>query len=219
MPNNNIFYASNIFLNKTDEEIVEIAKQDNKEAIEFIMEKYKELVRVIFEKPMVKKPDLGQPPKWLDEPMLDTRLNLFGELYDDDLMLPEEGKPETTTFHATDEFEDKIDLSGIDIPDSLRDDWNFHGDIALHLEMKARHIYGDKDRPYTKIYDADGIEGGKFAEVMIDLLHEKTGRESGRDDIDEFIKICSQYIGKTGYEIDHRVAQGLIDRFDELMES
>ena len=44
MPNNKVFYASNNLSNKTDEEIVEIAKQGDKEALEFIMEKYKELV-------------------------------------------------------------------------------------------------------------------------------------------------------------------------------
>lgn len=44
MPNNKVFYASNNLLNKADEEIVEIAKQGDKEALEFIMEKYKELV-------------------------------------------------------------------------------------------------------------------------------------------------------------------------------
>lgn len=85
--------------------------------------------------------------------------------------------------------------------------------------MTARHIFGDRTRPYGKIYDADGIECGKFAEVMIDLLREKTGRENDQEDIDKFIQICSQYIGKSGYDIDHRIAQGLMDRFDELMNS
>lgn len=41
--------------------------------------KYKELLRVIFEKPIYQKPVLGQPPKWLDAPMLDTRQNLLDE--------------------------------------------------------------------------------------------------------------------------------------------
>ena len=46
MPNNKAFYASNKFVNKTDEEIVELAKQGDNEALEFIMEKYKELVNM-----------------------------------------------------------------------------------------------------------------------------------------------------------------------------
>lgn len=43
----------------------------------------------------------------------------------------------------------------------LRENWNFHNDIAIPLESDARHYYGDTDRPFTKIYDADAIETGK----------------------------------------------------------
>ena len=101
----------------------------------------------------------------------------------------------------------------------LRPLWNFHNDIALRLERKARNVYGDTDRPYDKMYDADGIESfGYFAEVMIDLLRQKSGHENGRDDIDKFIKDLAPYIGKSGYEIPKKVAQGLFDRFLELLE-
>ena len=34
--------------------------------------KYRDLLRVIFDRPIEKKPELGQPPKWLDEPVRDT---------------------------------------------------------------------------------------------------------------------------------------------------
>lgn len=126
--------------------------------------------------------------------------------------------PETVEIQATNvnEIEDKIE--GIVIPESLREGWNFHNDIALRLEMKSRHVFGDKDRPYTKIYDADSIENGKFAEVMIDVLREKTRREIGREDIESFIVLCTRFIGKSGYQIDKRIAQGLFDRFLELNE-
>lgn len=124
---------------------------------------------------------------------------------------------ETEQIQVSDEFEDKTDIEGVDVPETLRDGWNFHNDIAIRLEMKARSVFGDKDRPYTKIYDADSIECGKFSEVLIDVLREKTGRESGREDIDEFIKVCSGFIGKSGYEIDSRIAQGLLNRFLELL--
>ena len=46
MANNKAFYASNKLLNKTDEEIVQLAKQGDKEALEHIMEKYKDLVNI-----------------------------------------------------------------------------------------------------------------------------------------------------------------------------
>ena len=100
----------------------------------------------------------------------------------------------------------------------LRPLWNFHNDIALRLESKARNIYGDIDRPYDKMYDADGIESfGYFAEVMIDLLRQKSRHENSRDDIDQFIKDLAPYIGKSGYEIPKEVAQGLFNRFLELL--
>lgn len=124
---------------------------------------------------------------------------------------------ETEQIQVSDEFEDKTNIEGVDVPETLRNGWNFHNDIAIRLEMKARSVFGDKDRPYTKIYDADSIECGKFSEVLIDVLREKTGRESGREDIDEFIKVCSGFIGKSGYEIDSRIAQGLLNRFLELL--
>lgn len=124
---------------------------------------------------------------------------------------------ETILIQASDEHKDVITVSGIKVPESLRDGWNFHNDIAIRLEMKARQVFGDRDRPYTKIYDADSIEQGKFAEVMIDVLREKTGRENDREDVDEFIKLCSQFIGKSRYEIDSRISQGLMDKFIELL--
>lgn len=127
------------------------------------------------------------------------------------------GLPETIEIRANDEVEDKINIEGIDVPKMLRDGWNFHNDIALRLEMEARYVFGDKDRPYSKIYDADAIESGQFAEVMIDVLREKTERKNGYEDIDGFIELCSYYIGKSGYQIDHRVAQGLLNKFLELL--
>lgn len=127
-----------------------------------------------------------------------------------------QGSSETAVIQASDE--ERVSLAEIEIPETLRDGWNFHNDIALRLEMKARSVFGDRDRPYTKIYDADSIECGKFAEVMIDVLREKTGRENNREDIDSFIKACSGYIGTSGHQIDRKVAQGLLNRFLELMK-
>lgn len=120
---------------------------------------------------------------------------------------------ETVQMHLSDEFEDRISIEGVEVPENLRNGWNFHNDIAIRLEMKARSVFGDKDRPYNKIYDADAIEQGKFAEVMIDVLREKTGRENTHENIDGFIKVCSGFIGVSGYEMDPRVAQGLFNQF------
>ena len=128
------------------------------------------------------------------------------------------GRPETKIIQATVEIEDKISIEGIEIPESLREGWNFHNDIALRLEMESRYVFGDKDRPYTKIYDADSIENGKFAEVMIDVLREKTERESGREDIESFIILCTHYVGKGSHQIEKRIAQGLLNRFLELID-
>ncbi len=124
--------------------------------------------------------------------------------------------PNIVPIQATDDIKDKVDIV---IPDTLHDNWSFHNDIAIVLEMKARHIFGDLDRPYTKIYDADSIETGMFADVMINALREKTGYENDREDVDEFIGVCSRYIGKKGREIDKRVAQGLLNRFLELINN
>lgn len=46
MPSNQAFYVSNDLLNKSDEEIIQLIKQGNEEALEFIMKKYKELVNM-----------------------------------------------------------------------------------------------------------------------------------------------------------------------------
>ena len=124
---------------------------------------------------------------------------------------------ETVQIQISDEFEDKISIEGIDVPETLRDGWNFRNDIAIRLEMKARGVFGDKNRPYTKIYDADSIEQGNFAEVLIAVLREKTGRENNREEIDKFVKVCSGFIGISGYEMDPRLAQALLNRFLELI--
>ena len=44
MPNDKAFFTTNNLSNKNDEEIIEIAKQGDQEAIGYIMDKYKELV-------------------------------------------------------------------------------------------------------------------------------------------------------------------------------
>ena len=100
----------------------------------------------------------------------------------------------------------------------LREGWNFHGDIATALESEATFYFGDIGRPLSKIYDADAIESGRFVEVMIILLREKTNMENDRDDIDQFIRRCALYLGMSGNTIPHEIAQDLFTEFQELYE-
>lgn len=98
----------------------------------------------------------------------------------------------------------------------LREGWNFHGDIAIELEGIALRHYRDIKRPLDKIYDADSIEHGNFVEVMSTLLREETGNNNNCDDVDEFVKECGPYLGKSGHAIPKEEAQQLFDRFKEL---
>lgn len=98
----------------------------------------------------------------------------------------------------------------------IRNGWNFHGDIAIQLERDARYLFGDVDRPVTKIYDADSIEICNFVEVMILLLREKTGFNNEHEEIDEFVRDCAPYLGVSGNSINPEVADRLYQRFSKL---
>ncbi len=98
----------------------------------------------------------------------------------------------------------------------LRKGWNFHNDIAIRLEGDAQEYFRDSGRPVTKIYDADGIENGRFVEVMILLLREKAQFENSIEEIEEFVESCAPYFGKSGNQIDPEKAESLYKRFTEL---
>lgn len=98
----------------------------------------------------------------------------------------------------------------------LREGWNFHGDIAIPLEGIASSHYGRIGRPMGTIYDADAIEVSTFVEVMIILLRERTDMSDENDDIDEFVRDCSPYLGMSGNLIPKETAQRLFDRFENL---
>ncbi|MBP3805808.1 MAG: hypothetical protein J6I76_18315 [Oribacterium sp.] len=101
----------------------------------------------------------------------------------------------------------------------LRSGWNFHNDIAIPLEGEARKVYCESDRPIGKIYDADGIEsGGYFAEVMILILRKVTEYSNNMAEINQFIEDIAPFIQKKGNEIPHEVAQGIYNKFKELMK-
>ena len=98
----------------------------------------------------------------------------------------------------------------------LREGWNVHGDIAVELENDANYYFKGIGRPVDKIYDADAIELGRFVEVMILLLREKTSFNNEHDDIDEFVTDCAPYLGKSGNSIDPEIANQLYSRFTSL---
>ena len=98
----------------------------------------------------------------------------------------------------------------------LREEWNFHGDIAVPLENIAKPPFGQIDRPETKIYDADVIETKSFIEVMIILLREKTDMENDCNDVDKFIKDCAVYLETNGNSMPKEIAQNLFDSFRKL---
>ena len=100
----------------------------------------------------------------------------------------------------------------------LRDGWNFHGDIATELETMARKLYGDKERPFGKLYDADGIECEYFAECMIEMVRKVTSYTSEDDSISSFVKKCIPYMGMSGKKIDRNISQELFDEFCTIVE-
>lgn len=98
---------------------------------------------------------------------------------------------------------------------NINESWNFHGHIAVHLEMDARLFYGKNNRQYGATYDADSIEGGTFARIMITLL-EKKYSNSNDSTVDAFINKCQDYIGLPASEIENETAQSLYNEFHEL---
>ena len=98
----------------------------------------------------------------------------------------------------------------------LREGWNFHVDIAIQLESDANYYFRGFDRPVDKIYDADAIELGRFVEVMIILLREKTNFNNEHDEIDECVTDCAPYLGKSGNSIEPEIANELYVRFTNL---
>lgn len=99
----------------------------------------------------------------------------------------------------------------------LREGWNFHNDIAIPLESIASGFYQSIGRPVSKIYDADAIEQGYFAEVMIILLRKQTEMDNQNETVDEFVSKCKPYIGMNGNLIPKEFAQELFDRFCSII--
>lgn len=94
---------------------------------------------------------------------------------------------------------------------------NFKNQIAIRLELQARSLLGYNDRPVGTIFDADAIECGNFAEVMILLLRIKSSYRSDNS-IDAFAKMCATYIGANGLDLDETIAVSLYQEFCDLFK-
>lgn len=94
---------------------------------------------------------------------------------------------------------------------------NFH-DLSLKLEFKAREVLGYTSRPYDKIFDADSIECGRFAEVLIILLRIKSNYMCNNL-IDIFIEKSKPYLNQSGSALDLCIAHELYNEFSEILSS
>lgn len=98
-----------------------------------------------------------------------------------------------------------------------REGWNFHNDIAIDLEGKARRFLKYADQPVNTIFHAGAIESdGRFAEVMIILMREKSHMQRDSDEINDFVSTCAPYIGLSGVEIGDEKANELYESFKNL---
>lgn len=94
---------------------------------------------------------------------------------------------------------------------------NFH-DLSLKLEVKAREVLGYKSRPYGKIFDADSIECGRFAEVLIMLLRIKSNYMCNNL-IDVFIEKTKPYLNQPQGALDLCKAHELYNEFLKILSS
>ena len=102
--------------------------------------------------------------------------------------------------------------------DKNHQNWNFHGYIAVPLEIKARNIFGFSDKSVRKgIFAADSIENGSFVKATIAVLR-KLAEDKSDYEIDEFEKAYSEYIGKGKLDIGKENAIKIYDDFEKLEE-
>ena len=101
----------------------------------------------------------------------------------------------------------------------LRENWNFHGDIALPLEMEARVYYSLNGNRGETIFDADAIESGHFIECMSILLRAKSHYSWSNENVENFLEECKPYFGVNGNNIPKDTAQDLFDRFLEIFKT
>lgn len=99
----------------------------------------------------------------------------------------------------------------------MRENWNFHVDIAMELEDIARDYFKwNQGRPLHKIYDADVIQNDSFIIVMLILLISVTEQANDIEEINEFNQNALKYISLNPNEIDKIDAKRLFDKFKQL---
>lgn len=91
--------------------------------------------------------------------------------------------------------------------------WNFHNFIAIPLEKEAERTSDNENM--KKMFNADAIERGKFAEAMITMLRLYTHYQPN-DDVDAFVKQCSGYMGHHALEIPAEKAKALYEEYNNL---
>lgn len=91
--------------------------------------------------------------------------------------------------------------------------WNFHNYIAIPLERDVDRDSGNADM--KAMFNADSIECGKFAEAMIAMLRLYT-RYQPNDEVDDFVKMCSGYMGRSAHEIPTEEAKALFREYNDL---
>lgn len=101
--------------------------------------------------------------------------------------------------------------------DFMRENWNFHVDIAMELEDIAKDYYKwNQGRPIRKIYDADAIQNDSFILLMLILLVNVTEQTNDIEEINEFKQNALKYISLNPNEIDVFEVEELFNRFKQL---
>lgn len=91
--------------------------------------------------------------------------------------------------------------------------WNFHNFIAIPLEKDVERDSSNEDMKI--MFNADSIECGKFAEAMITMLRLYTHYQPN-DEVDDFVKLCSGYMGCNAHEISAEEAKKLHKEYIDL---
>ncbi len=92
----------------------------------------------------------------------------------------------------------------------MRDNWNFHADVALPLERYGRNIIG------KSFVSADDIESGAFVDAILSILSVRIGN---LNDISDFIDMCMPYNGKPSSQILNKTAQTIFLEFERLLKN
>ncbi len=91
------------------------------------------------------------------------------------------------------------------------ENWNFHGYVAIPLEVYSRKYIGE-----TTYDSANAIENGEFVNAMFKILSVEF---NGLDEIKEFVDKCRDYEGKLASQIPIETAIDLFDEFKQILQT